>query len=136
MRVDFTGERVVPDQVNINLWNEHVARYAFASRLCESRRVLDAGCGTGYGTAELAITAMHVTAIDMADDALRYAAEHFTRTNVSWARASVTALPFAPALFDLVVAFEVIEHLEDWQSLLDEVKRVIDRIDTQQEFLC
>jgi SAM-dependent methyltransferase len=125
MSVEFTGERVVPDQVNVNLWNEHVARYAFASRLCGHGRVLDAGCGAGYGTAELALTARHVTGIDIADDALGYASEHFTGNNVSWARASVTSLPFAPASFDLVIAFEVIEHLGDWQSLLDEVKRVI-----------
>jgi hypothetical protein len=30
--VEFTGERVIPGQVNDDLWSEHVARYAFARR--------------------------------------------------------------------------------------------------------
>ena len=55
--VEFTGERVIPGQVNDDLWSEHVARYAFARRYAEGKRVLDAGCGAGYGSAELAQSA-------------------------------------------------------------------------------
>jgi len=53
--VEFTGERVIPGQVNDDLWSEHIARYAYARRYAEGRRALDAGCGTGYGSAELAL---------------------------------------------------------------------------------
>ena len=125
MTAEFTGERVVPGQVDVDLWNEHVARYAFASTLSRNRRVLDAGCGAGYGTAELALNARHVAGIDVSFDALGYAATNFARTNIRWIQASVTTLPFAAGSFDLVVAFEVIEHLQDWQSFLDETKRVL-----------
>ena len=48
---EFTGERVIPGQVNEDLWAEHIARYAFASRFAAHSRVLDAGCGAGYGAA-------------------------------------------------------------------------------------
>ncbi len=51
---EFTGERVIPGQVNDDLWAEHISRYAFAARFAAGKRVLDIGCGTGYGTAELA----------------------------------------------------------------------------------
>ena len=51
---EFTGERVIPGQVDIDLLNEHLARYTFAARLARGKRVLDAGCGAGYGSAELA----------------------------------------------------------------------------------
>ena len=54
---EFTGERVIPGQVDVDLLNEHMARYAFAARLARGKRVLDAGCGAGYGSAELAQTA-------------------------------------------------------------------------------
>ena len=54
---EFTGERVIPGQVDVDLLNEHLARYAFAARLARGKRVLDAGCGAGYGSAELARTA-------------------------------------------------------------------------------
>ena len=45
--VEFTGERVIPGQVDLDLLNEHLARYMFASRLAKRKRVLDAGCGAG-----------------------------------------------------------------------------------------
>jgi hypothetical protein len=46
---EFTGERVIPGQVDADLWNEHFARYLFASRLARGRRVVDLGSGSGYG---------------------------------------------------------------------------------------
>ena len=51
---EFTGERVIPGEVDVDLLNEHMARYTFAARLARGKRVLDAGCGAGYGSAELA----------------------------------------------------------------------------------
>src|SRR4051812_29622446 len=125
MSTEFTGERVVPDRVDPNLWNEHIARYAFASRLSRNRRVLDMGCGTGYGAAELSYAANSVTAIDIAADAVLFAREHYPRRNLNWLQASCTALPLADASFDLVVGFEVIEHLTDWPQLLSEARRVL-----------
>ena len=47
--LEFTGERVIPGLVDPDLFNEHLARYRFAARFAPARRVLDAGCGTGYG---------------------------------------------------------------------------------------
>lgn len=125
MGTEFTGERVIPNLVDANLWNEHIARYAFASRLSRNRRVLDAGCGAGYGAAELSYSANDVTAIDLAQDAVTYARSQYPRRNLQWLVASCTALPIANHSFDLVVAFEVIEHLTDWQLLLAEAKRVL-----------
>jgi len=125
MSAEFTGERVIPNLVDENLWNEHIARYAFASRLSRNRRVLDAGCGTGYGSAELSYSANSVTAIDVSQEAVTYARDRYSRRNLNWMVASCTALPFADNSFDLVVAFEVIEHLADWQLLLSEARRVL-----------
>jgi ubiquinone/menaquinone biosynthesis C-methylase UbiE len=121
---EFTGERVIPGLVDDNLFNEHLARYRFASRFGRGAHVLDAGCGSGYGTAEFG-TAASVTAADISADALQYARRSFGRPGVRFVRASCEALPFAPASFDLITAFEVIEHLEHWQKLLDEANRVL-----------
>ncbi len=123
---EFTGERVIPGQVNPDLWAEHIARYAFAARLINGGRVLDAGCGTGYGCAELAPRASLVAGIDIASDAISYARQHCTAPNVRYTQASATAIPFAAASFHLVTAFEVIEHLPDSRGLLAEARRVLD----------
>jgi 2-polyprenyl-3-methyl-5-hydroxy-6-metoxy-1,4-benzoquinol methylase len=122
---EFTGERVIPGQVEIDLWNEHFARYAFGSRFTRDRRVLDIGCGSGYGSAELSRTARSVTALDLSIEAAQYARANFPLENLRFAAASASALPFANASFDVVTAFEVIEHLDDWNKLLIEAARVL-----------
>jgi SAM-dependent methyltransferase len=123
--IEFTGERVVPDHVDIDLWNEHLARYAFAARLVAGKRVLDAGCGSGYGSAELAATARSVIGLDVSPDAVGFATQFYRSPNLSFVEGSCASLPIAPQSIDLVVAFEVIEHIADWQAFLQEVQRVL-----------
>jgi SAM-dependent methyltransferase len=122
---EFTGERVIPGEVEIDLLNEHMARYTFAARLARGKRVLDAGCGAGYGSAELARAAEHVVGVDRAPEAIEFARAHYPLANLKFEEASCEALPHADASFDLVVAFEVIEHLENWRGFLRETRRVL-----------
>lgn len=122
---EFTGERVIPGQVDVDLLNEHMARYTFAARLARGKRVLDAGCGAGYGSAELARAAERVVGVDRAPEAIEFARAHYAAANVSFEEGSCEALPHADASFELVVAFEVIEHLENWRGFLREVRRVL-----------
>ena len=123
--VEFTGERVIPGQVNDDLWSEHVARYAYARRYAEGRRVLDAGCGTGYGSAELAQSALVVTGIDLAPQAIEFARATYPIPSLRFLVASCAVMPFPENAFDLVVAFEVIEHLPDHRAFLQECARVL-----------
>jgi len=123
--VEFTGERVVPGQVDIDLWNEHIARYHFARRLARARRVLDLGCGTGYGAAALTGAAQHVTGVDVSTDAIAYASSNYTFENLTFAAASCTSVPLPDASFDLITAFELIEHLDDPRALLAEARRLL-----------
>jgi ubiquinone/menaquinone biosynthesis C-methylase UbiE/gas vesicle protein len=120
---EFTGERVIPGRVTDDLWAEHFSRYAFAARLSAGRRALDIGCGTGYGATELARAARFTVACDNAPEALAYAQLHYPEPQ--FVLASATSLPFADASFDLITAFEVIEHLKDWPQLLKESARVL-----------
>ena len=122
---EFTGERLIPGQVEADLLNEHMARYAFATRLAHSKRVLDAGCGAGYGSAELASVAALVIGADVAHEAVTFAQEHYRLPNLHFEQATCLALPHADASVDLVVAFEVIEHLHEWREFLMEARRVL-----------
>ena len=122
---EFTGERVIPGRVEDDLWSEHVSRYAFAASLGVSGDALDIGCGAGYGTAILAVGSRSTAGVDLATEAITYARGHFARPNLLFAAASCLALPFASARFELVVAFEVIEHLSEYRRMLEEAARVL-----------
>jgi SAM-dependent methyltransferase len=124
--IEFTGERVIPGQVEEDLWSEHLARYAFARRYTSGKIELDAGCGTGYGSAELANEACSVIGADLSLDAARYsAANYHLLPNLHFANASCERLPFRSAVFDVVVAFEVIEHLLHHRAFVSEAARVL-----------
>ena len=157
--MEFTGERVIPGQVDPDLWNEHLSRYAFAAlfaqRLLSGRgvapdgrlqstmvpgaaaagadpapavfRVLDAGCGSGYGAAQLAglDPALQVVGIDLSEEALAYARPRYGGPNLHFAHGDCLALEFADGEFDLVMGFEVLEHLTEPAAFLQQARRVL-----------
>ncbi len=104
---------------------EHLARYQWAAQLVAGARVLDAGCGSGYGTAILAAAQpASLTAVDVAEEAVeltRAAVGDGVETHV----ADVRELPVGDDEIDLVVCFEVIEHLERREQALREFARVL-----------
>jgi SAM-dependent methyltransferase len=123
--LEFTGERFTPECVR-EIRYEHVHRYAFASGLVQGKRVLDAACGEGYGSALLAGAAAHVTGVDRSEEAVQHARQRYRAGNLAFRRADCLELPFENAEFDCVVSFETLEHLEDHDGLLAEFRRVLD----------
>ncbi|MEM7516241.1 MAG: methyltransferase domain-containing protein, partial [Planctomycetota bacterium] len=123
----FTGERMVPGAAGRNeLFFEHVVRYAFAARHVPGRRVLDAGCGCGYGSQFLSRSgADEVVGVDVDPAAIDYCRQHFEADDLRFMTADVMALPFDDASFDVVTCFEVFEHVDPPDALLAELRRVL-----------
>ena len=90
-----------------------------------SKRVLDAGCGVGYGAARLAEVAAEVVALDQARDPLTAGGKQYSHPRLRFVQGDCTRFPFADNSLDAVVAFEVIEHLDEWKALIEESRRVL-----------
>ena len=123
--MEFTGERVIPGKTDPDLMNEHWARYQFAEPLVHGKLVVDAGCGVGYGSAFLATSARLVLALDTSTEALGVAREEYSHPKVALINADSGRLPLPDASVDVISAFEVIEHMDDWQTLISEAARVL-----------
>jgi protein-L-isoaspartate O-methyltransferase len=70
-----TGERVIPEEsgkgfARVNLVRHRVAHLYAIRRIRGSRRVLDLGCGTGYGSAMVASRVGEVVGIDSSEEAV------------------------------------------------------------------
>jgi SAM-dependent methyltransferase len=105
--------------------SEHLARYRWATEFAAGRRVLDAGCGHGYGAALLAQAgATEVVGVDISQEVID-AAQESTRANVTLEVGDVTRLSHPDASFGLIVCFEVIEHLAEPDRALDEFARLL-----------
>jgi SAM-dependent methyltransferase len=102
------------DDSLISSYSEHIQRYKFASEYCRNKRVLDAGCGVGYGSQYLAANgADSVLALDISADALAEARQKFGRSNLTFTQMNVESIDRSLGQFDLVVNFENIEHLSN-----------------------
>jgi SAM-dependent methyltransferase len=123
--MEFTGERVVPGKVEPDLFNEHLSRYYFAQPLVKDRLALDLGCGTGYGAAILAESARHVLGLDISKESVAFARGKYVAPNVEFFVSDCNHLAVRSGSIDTVVCMEVIEHLPDQETLMEEVCRVL-----------
>lgn len=104
------------------LLGQHLARYHFALNFIAGKRVLDFGCGQGYGSKILAGRAGQVTSLDIAEEATQ-ATKSRGITRV--VRADARRSPLRGESFDVVVSFEVFEHIEAVEQYLAEVGRML-----------
>jgi len=93
-------------------------------------QVLEAGCGTGAQTLELARRSpgARFTSIDISAESLEAARQRVATAgiqNVQVRQADITALPFAPASFDHVFVCFVLEHLPRPAQALSALARLL-----------
>lgn len=115
---ELDQERIVP-WGDSGLYAWHLARYQFASTFAIGKRILDVGCGEGYGAACLARSGREVIAIDYSNAAIRHAQSNYQLENLRFEVGDATRLDPALGRFDLVTCFEVIEHVHDDAPLLN-----------------
>lgn len=109
-------ERVFPParRMDDGMLREHRARYAYVAPLLRGR-VLDVGCGTGYGCHALSRCAAirEIVGLDRSTEAIEWAGRYYPGPNVSYSVRDLEIPGWERDLgrFDGVIAFEILEHL-------------------------
>jgi SAM-dependent methyltransferase len=120
----LTGERTIPGLAEENYWfRRHEVVYRRLLDLCAGRDVLEAGCGEGYGADLIASVARRVVAVDYDEATVAHVQARYPR--VTMRAGNLAALPLADASVDVVVNFQVIEHLWDQPQFVAECARVL-----------
>ncbi|MEO9327363.1 class I SAM-dependent methyltransferase [Gordonia aurantiaca] len=121
----LTGERTVPGIPAENYWfRRHEIAYLHIVDRCPGRDVLEAGSGEGYGAAMIADAgASSVICVDYDAAAVEHTRRRYPGLIVH--QGNLVDLPLADASVDVVVNFQVIEHLWDQAKFIDECRRVL-----------
>lgn len=99
--------------------------YRFAQRYVGGKDVADiVWREVGYGSHLLAQTARSVTGLTNSLEVLDLASTIYSAPNTSYRRVDLPRLPYPEDQFDVVVAFGVVENLQDPGDLVREAKRV------------
>ncbi|KMO80988.1 putative S-adenosylmethionine-dependent methyltransferase [Mycolicibacterium chubuense] len=120
----LTGERTVPGVAEENYWfRRHEVVYRRLLDRCRDRDVLEAGCGEGYGADLIADVARRVIGLDYDESAVTHVRARYPRVDMR--HGNLAALPLADESVDVVVNFQVIEHLWDQGQFVAECRRVL-----------
>jgi SAM-dependent methyltransferase len=112
--MENTGERHIPgsdfiDQADYYIHLLHIASYEYALQFATGKKVLDYGCGSGYGSHMLSQKAESVVAVDISREAVEYAIGNFTSDNLTYKEVK----DLDAQKYDLITSFQVIEHVTD-----------------------
>jgi SAM-dependent methyltransferase len=99
---------------------DHVARYRWAAEGLRGARVLDVGCGHGFGALFLTGAYREYVGVDVDRAAVDWAKRVVAPTVPRASFAATSSLP-SDGSFDAVTCFEVLEHVADPRRLLAEL---------------
>lgn len=104
---------------------EHLHRYAMVTNYIKDKIVLDIASGEGYGSNIMSNKATFVYGIDIDDTAVQEAKLKYKNENLEFLTGSTSHIPIDDNTIDVVVSFETIEHHDEHDEMMNEIKRVL-----------
>lgn len=114
------GERVLADDDNF-CFHAHLSIYNFAKFYTRGKKVLDAGCGTGYGSNHLLTEggAKSVLGIDLSEKAIAFCQKRYGKPGLTYQAMDLQDIKISgQARFDVIFSSNVLEHVADVDSFL------------------
>jgi ubiquinone/menaquinone biosynthesis C-methylase UbiE len=120
----WTGERL-ETTVFGRIAIEHLHRYALALNYVENKIVLDIASGEGYGSNLLSKKAKFVYGVDIDKSAVLNARNKYSHNKIQFLEGSTSKIPLKSSSVDIVTSFETIEHHDEHEQMMIEIKRVL-----------
>ncbi len=123
---DYIAQRFAPDEKSI----EKLIENFFSEGEIKDKSILDAGCGSGVASKYFAKKdAKKVIGIDISYISLKCASKLVipNNDNVIFTQANLLNLPLRDASFDIVFAVGILPYIEDIETSLKELTRVLEK---------
>ncbi|XRP97074.1 class I SAM-dependent methyltransferase [Methanocaldococcus sp. 16A] len=90
-------------------------------------KILDLGCGMGEFAVFLSLSGYYVVGVDMDKEQLKIAKilKEENKAKVEFINTDATKLPFKDEEFDIIICFDVFEHVDDLQPICNEMWRIL-----------
>jgi len=127
-KLKFTGELIPKLNEGSAFYYEHIIRYLLACQYTKGKTILDAGCGTGYGSYLISKHGLgkQIQAVDISPQTIIYAKENYGKSNIDFHVDDILNLKtIKDKTIDLAISFEVIEHISKQNKFLLQIKRVL-----------
>jgi ubiquinone/menaquinone biosynthesis C-methylase UbiE len=116
--------RLLPTFTPIRNKISHIRQYKFAAEFIKGEKVLDAACGTGYGSEILRRNGNHVVGVDINPENIAFAHINFPYND--YKEGNIEDLKtFSTEEFGAVVSIQTIEHLWYPRKAVNEIHRVL-----------
>ena len=90
----------------------------------KNMKILDLGCGGGLTCEPLSRLGARVTGIDFVKENINVAKQHakISKLNINYINADLKSINLDKK-FDLIILFEVLEHIDNWEDLIIEIRK-------------
>ena len=121
--LEFSGRFSSLEEYCLHLM--HLKSYEDATAMSAGKIVLDLGCNNGHGTVTIGRVCNRIVGLDVSPTAIKDAKMRFGNRGIDFRTYDGQRIPFADGSFDMVVGFQVIEHIADTTAFLREIARVL-----------
>lgn len=125
-KINKSRERLVGEDRKRSsvLFNRHIASYYFSLPLTKGKTVIDLGCSDGYGSSLIAKSAKEIIALDIDRQTIEEARKKYKNENLKFKIGNALMLNWKNK-FDIVVSFQVIEHIKDVGMYLNQINKIL-----------
>jgi len=121
---NWTGERL-ETYIFTRDTIEHLHRYAIVTDYIVDKVVLDIASGEGYGSKLMSEKASFVFGVDIDSNTIENSRLKYQKENLEFRVGSTSEIPIDSNSIDVVVSFETLEHHDQHDKMMLEIKRVL-----------